>query len=178
MFRHLTRNPFRYVHANKSTRFSKTLIRHFLHQNIRSSQALTSTVGSLTLVMRQPAFARLLVTAVGFIALMPPVVIPTLVGAANLSTVAMDADVEDSPTAGIPTDTSTNIEDQGGKPFRDKAVDKGRRLWEALILLWVELPLRGPSPKETPIGNDDRGFSLPLKAKQFSRNEPARAFTE
>jgi len=178
LFRHLTRNPFRYGHANKSTRFFKTLIRHFLHQNIGSSQALTSAVGLLTLAMSSSAFARVLVTAVGLIGLIPPVAIPTHLATANLSAVAVDADVEDSPAAGIPTNTSPNIEDQGGKPFWGIAVDKGRRLWEALILLWLELPLRGPSPKETPIGNDDRGFSLPLKAKQFNRNEPARAFTD
>ena len=96
--------------------------------------------------MSQPAFARVLVTAVGFIALIPPVVIPTLLGTANLSAVAMDADVEDLATGGVLTHTPTNKEDQGGKPLWGNAVDKGRRLWEALILMWVELPLRGPSP--------------------------------
>jgi len=154
------------------------LIRHFLPRGFRSSQALTLPVGLLTLAMSTSAFARILVTAVSLIGLIPPVVMPTHLATANLPTVAVDADVEDLATAGIPTNTSTNIEDQGGKPLWGNAVDKGRRLWEALILMWLELPLRGPSSSETPIADDDRGFSLPPKAKQFNRNEPARAFTE
>ena len=127
-------------------RFSKTLIRHLLHQNIGSSQALTLQVGLLTLGMSPSAFARVLVTAVGFIALIPPVVIPTLLGTANLSAVAVHANVEDLATGGVRTDTPTYKKDQGGKPLWGNAVDKGRRLWEALILMWLELPLRGPSP--------------------------------
>jgi hypothetical protein len=82
--------------------------------------------------MSQPAFERVLVIAVGLIALIPPVVIPTHLATANLSAVAVGAEVEDSAAGGVPTDTSTNNEDQSGKPFWGKAVDKGRRLWEAL----------------------------------------------
>jgi hypothetical protein len=69
--------------------------------------------------MSQSAFELVLVKTVGLIALRPAVVIPkpTHLATANLSAVAVDADVEDSPTGGIPTDTSTNKEDQGGKPF-------------------------------------------------------------
>jgi hypothetical protein len=154
------------------------LIRHFLPRGIGSSQALTLPVGLLTLAMSPSAFARVLVTAVGLIGLIPPVVIPTHLATANLPTVAVDTEVEDLATGGVLTDTPTNKQNQGGKPLWGNAVDKGRRLWEALNPTQVELPFRGPSPAETPIGNDDRGFSLPLKAKQFNRDKPARAFTE
>lgn len=84
--------------------------------------------------MSQSAFKRVLVTTVGLIALIPAVVITTRLATANLSAIAVGAEVEDSATRGVPTDTSTNNEDQGGKPFWGKAVDKGRRLWEALNL--------------------------------------------
>lgn len=131
-FGHLTHNPFRYAHGSIWTQFAKTLIRHFLHRGIGSSQALTSAVGSLTHAVSQSAFELVLVMTVGLIALIPAVVIPTRLATANLSAVTMGAEVEDSVTEGVLTDTSTNNEDQGGQPFWGKAVDKGRRLWEAL----------------------------------------------
>jgi hypothetical protein len=132
LFPLLTHIPLRQAHGSKSTPFAKTLIRHFLHRGLTSSQALTFAVVFLTLAMGQSAFERVLVIAVGLIALSPPVVIPTLLATANLSAVAVDADVENLPAGSVLTDTPTNNQNQGGKPFRAKAVDKGRRLWEAL----------------------------------------------
>ncbi len=126
--------------------------------------------------MSQSALELVLVMVVGLIALTSPVVIPTRLATADLSAVAVDADVENLATGGVLTDTPTNNQNQGGKPFRGKAVDKGRRLWEALNLLWVELPLRGPSTGETPVDDDDRGFTLPLEAEQLNRDDHAPAF--
>jgi hypothetical protein len=124
--------------------------------------------------MSKSAFELVLVTAIRLTALSPAVLITTPLPTANLSAVTVGTEVEDSATRAVPTDASTNNQDQGGEPFWSKAVDKGRRLWEALTLLWVELPLRGPSASETPIGVDDRGFSLPLKAEQLIRGDGVR----
>lgn len=89
----------------------------------------------MTLAMSKSAFERVLVTTVRLIALNPPALISTRLPTANLSAVAVGAEVEDSATRGVPTDASTNNENQGGQPFWSKALDKGRRLWEALTLL-------------------------------------------
>lgn len=85
--------------------------------------------------MSKSAFERVLVITVRLIALIPAVVITTRLATANLSSVAVGTEVEDSATRAVKTDASTNNEDQGGEPFWGIAVDKGRRLWEALILL-------------------------------------------
>ena len=74
----------------------------------------------MTLAMSQSAFKRVLVTTVGLIALIPAVVITTRLATANLSAIAVGAEVEDSATRAVPTDASTNNQDQGGKPFRGK----------------------------------------------------------
>ena len=132
----------------------------------------------MTIAVGQPASKLLLMATIGLTALLPATSPTAPRAAITLSSVALGTEVEESTTQGVATDPSTNNKDQGGKPFRGKAVDKGRRLWEALNLLWVELPLRGPSTGETPIGVDDRGFPLPLKAEQFSRDEHARAFVK
>ena len=124
--------------------------------------------------MSPSAFFRALVTALGFIALSPPVAIPTHLATAYLPAVAVDADIEDLAARAVRTNAPTNKKDQGDDPFRDKAVDKGRRLWEALFLMLVELPLSGTLSKETPIADDDRGFSLPLKAEHFIRGSVSR----
>ena len=89
----------------------------------------------LTLAMSQSAFERVLVITLRLIALNPAVLITTRLPTANLSAVTVDAEVEDSATWAVPTDASTNNQNQGGQPFWSKAVDKGRRLWEALTLL-------------------------------------------
>jgi hypothetical protein len=93
---------------------------------------MTFAVGFLTLGMSLSAFARVLVIAVGLIALSPPVVIPTHLATANLPAVAVDTDEKNLATAGVLTNAPTNKKDQGGKPFRGNALDKARRLWEAL----------------------------------------------
>ncbi|GAG27040.1 unnamed protein product [marine sediment metagenome] len=89
----------------------------------------------MTFAMSTSAFGFVLVTAIRLIALSPAVLIATRLATANLSAVAVGAEVEDSATRAVPTDASTNNEDQGGEPFWSKALDKGRRLWEALTLL-------------------------------------------
>jgi hypothetical protein len=114
--------------------------------------------------MSKSALQLVLVLAVCLVAYSPAVPVTTHFSAADLSPVAMRAEVEDSATEGVSTNPSTNKQDQGGKPFQGKAVDKGRRLWEALKPRWLELPLRGASTRETPIGDCGRGFTLPLKA--------------
>jgi hypothetical protein len=91
-----------------------------------------------------------------------------------LPAVAVDADVEDLAARAVRTNAPTNIKDQGDDPFRDKAVDKGRRLWEAPSDVRWSFPFRGPSTAETPIVTTGRGFSLPLKAEHFIRGRLSR----
>ena len=124
--------------------------------------------------MSTPAFGFVLVIAIRLIALSPAVLITTRFPTAYLSAVTLDAEIEDSATRGVLADTSTYNEDQGGQPFWSEAVDNGRRLCEALSVWWVELPHRGLSTVETPIGADDRGFALPLKAEQLIRRDGVR----
>jgi hypothetical protein len=67
--------------------------------------------------MSQSAFERVLVMTVGLTALLPPVVIATRLATANLSAVAVGAEIEDSATRGAVTHAATNNEDQDGEPF-------------------------------------------------------------
>jgi hypothetical protein len=122
-------------HPSKTILFAKTLIRHFFRRDPRSRQSLTVAVGLLTQAMSTSAFGFVLVIAIRLIALSPAVLITTRFPTAYLSAVTLGAEIEDSATRAVLADTSTNNEEQGGEPFWNEAVDKGRRLCEALTLL-------------------------------------------
>ena len=108
-----THHGYRHAHPSKANLFDKTLIRHFFF----FYQSLTLAVGLLSLAMSKSALELILVLTVCLIALSPAVPVTTRFSAANLSAVAVDAEVEDSATRGVPTDASTNNEDQGGEPL-------------------------------------------------------------